>query len=155
MADTVTLPSHDGASAPKLQIRLKFEPAAGAAMAATADPPAAAAAENWSAISMADGILAEAEPLLVCSFGAGRLGLGFDKKSVPPLAVMEVDPTLLAADFPMLVPGCVLRTVQGQPVRSLLHHPLRLRELEPPRLSSPRVPLIPSATHRLTCCGDL
>ena len=100
---------------------LRFELSAGAAVTTTAEPPpAAAAAADRSVISMADGILAEAEPLIVCTFGMGRLGLGFDKKSEPPLAVQEVDPQALASDFPMLVPGCVLRTVQGQPVRSLL-----------------------------------
>jgi hypothetical protein len=124
VAEILPLISPDGASAPKLQIRMRFERAhQGPAVAMRPrsgleeNRPAAAHAAA-SAIAIADGIIADTDPMMVCNFGEGRLGLGFHPESVPPLAITEVDPTALAADYPALVPGCVLRTVQGQTVRS-------------------------------------
>ena len=124
VSEILPLISLDGASTPKLQIRMRFERAK-QLPAVTTRPPSRLEANRpavgqaaASAIAIADGIIADAEPLMVCNFGEGRLGLGFDRKSVPPLAIKEVDSTALAADYPGLVPGCVLRTVQGQTVRS-------------------------------------
>jgi hypothetical protein len=125
VAEVLSLVSPDGASAPKLQIRMSFELASAAtpvSVAAQSAGPSApiSGAAGTSALAMADVILSEAQPLLTCTFGEGRLGLGFDRNSVPPLAVKEVDPSALAAAYPALVPGCVLRTVQGETVRRLV-----------------------------------
>lgn len=123
VAEILSLVSPDGASAPKLQIRMRFEGAQEAAEVSVRtrsgleDNRPATGQAAASAIAIADGIIANTEPLMLCSFGEGRLGIGFHPNSVPPLAIREVDPTALAAGFPSLTPGCVLRTVQGQTVR--------------------------------------
>ena len=119
VTEILSLISPDGASAPKLQIRMRFEKAQDApARVLTQSDGQRTATGPTPTIAIADGIIADTEPLMVCTFGEGKLGLGFDRNSVPPLAIKQVDPTALAAAYPGLTPGCVLQTVQGQTVRS-------------------------------------
>lgn len=123
VAEILSLVSPDGASAPKLQVRMRFEitnetPAASVRRSSAAEGKIPAARRSASALAIADEIIADTEPLMVCTFGEGRLGIGFDRNSVPPLAVTEVNPAALAAAYPGLTPGFVLQTVQGQSVRS-------------------------------------